>query len=458
MALIKVKDLKIMEKYTKKDILEMAKAENVQYVRLQFTDILGNIKAVEIAVGQLPDALDNKIMFDGSSIEGFVRIKEADMYLRPDLSTWMILSFEDSSHGKIARLICDVYTPYGKPFIGDPRYILKQTIAKMEEAGFAALNVGFEPEFFLFKLDEKGNPIMEPIDQASYFDLSPIDGGEYVRRDIALELEKLGFVIQTAHHEVAPGQNEINFRFANVLQACDNVQTFKQVVKFIAHKDGYLATFMPKPVAGINGSGMHTNCSLADKDGNDIFFDDADPMKLSMVCRKWMTGIIKHARGFSLLTNPIVNSYKRLIPGYEAPCYVCWSDANRSSMIRIPATRGSSTRTEIRCVDAAANPYLALAGILAAGLDGIMHVKDNELVPPVYDNIFSLSADQRAAQGIPNMPDNLHEAIQEFKADPLMKEVLGDHAFGKYVEAKEIEWDEYRTQVTPQEIARYLAK
>lgn len=447
-----------MEKYTKKDILEMAKAEDVQYVRLQFTDILGTIKAVEIGVGQLPDALDNKIMFDGSSIEGFVRIKEADMYLRPDLSTWMVLNFEDNSHGKIARLICDVYTPYGKPFPGDPRFVLKQVVARMKDAGFETLNVGFEPEFFLFKLDEKGNPIMEPIDQASYFDLSPIDGSEYVRRDIALELEKLGFVIQTSHHEVAPGQNEINFRFAGVLQACDNVQTFKQVVKFVAHKDGYLASFMPKPVSGINGSGMHTNCSLADKDGNDIFFDDKDPMKLSLVCRKWMTGIIKHAKGFSLLTNPIVNSYKRLIPGYEAPCYVCWSDANRSSMIRIPATRGSSTRTEIRCVDSAANPYLALAGILASGLDGIMNTKDDELVPPVYDNIFSLTPEQRAAQGIPNMPDNLHEAIEAFKADPLMREAVGEHVYAKYLEAKEIEWDEYRAQVTEYEIKHYLTK
>jgi glutamine synthetase len=446
------------EKYTKKDILDIAKKENVQYIRLQFTDILGTIKAVEIAVGQLEDALDNKIMFDGSSIEGFVRIKEADMYLRPDLSTWMILGFEDSTHGKIGRLICDVFTPYGKPFVGDPRYILKQQIAKMNEAGFASLNVGFEPEFFLFKLDEKGNPILDPIDQASYFDLSPIDGGEYVRRDIALELEKLGFIIQTAHHEVAPGQNEINFRFSNVLQACDNVQTFKQVVKFVARKNGYLATFMPKPVAGINGSGMHTNCSLADKDGNDIFYDEKDNMKLSIVCRKWISGIIKHARGFSILSNPIVNSYKRLIPGYEAPCYVCWSDANRSSMIRIPATRGGSTRTEIRCVDPSANPYLALAAILASGLDGIANVTTENLVPPVYDNIFTITPAQREALGIKNMPDNLHEAIRTFKEDPLMHEVLGDHAYGKYLEAKEIEWDQYRTQVTPWELKQSLAK
>lgn len=452
------KEKLVMEKYTKKDILQMAKDENVQYVRLQFTDILGTIKAVEISVSQLEDALDNKIMFDGSSIEGFVRIKEADMYLRPDFSTWMILGFEDSSHGKIARLICDVFLPNGRPFAGDPRFILKQVVAKMEAMGFGSLNVGFEPEFFLFKLDEKGYPILDPIDQASYFDLSPVDGGEYVRRDIALELEKLGFVIQTAHHEVAPGQNEINFRFADVLKACDNVQTFKQVVKFIARRNGYLATFMPKPIAGINGSGMHTNCSLADKDGHDIFFDDKDPMKLSLVCRKWIAGVIKHARGFALLTNPIVNSYKRLIPGYEAPCYVCWSDANRSSMIRIPATRGAGTRTEIRCVDPAANPYLALAGILASGLDGIANIDEKDLIKPVYDNIFSLTNDQRAAQGIPNMPDNLHEAIKEFRDDPLMAETLGEHAYDKYLEAKEIEWDHYRTTVSSWELKSYLAK
>jgi glutamine synthetase len=446
-----------MKKYTKKDILDIASEENVQYVRLQFTDILGTIKAVEISISQLADALDNKIIFDGSSIEGFVRIKEADMFLRPDLSTWMILGFEDGSHGKIARLICDVYTAYGKPFLGDPRYILKQVIAEMNDAGFASLNVGFEPEFFLFKLDEKGLPILDPIDQASYFDLSPIDGGEYVRRDIALELEKLGFVIQTAHHEVAPGQNEINFRFSNVLEACDNVQTFKQVVKFVARRSGYLASFMPKPVQGINGSGMHTNCSLADKAGNDIFYDETDPLKLSLTCRKWISGIIKHAKGLSLLTNPIVNSYKRLIPGYEAPCYVCWSDANRSAMIRIPAAKGPATRTEIRNVDGAANPYLALAAILASGLEGIKTCEEKDLVKPVYDNIFTLTQEQRDAQGIPSMPDNLHEAILCFKADPLMQKVLGEHAYGKYLEAKEIEWDEYKSQVTTWELKKYLA-
>ena len=445
-----------MRKYSKADILKMAKEEKVGYVRLQFTDILGSIKAVEISVAQLDDALDNKIMFDGSSIEGFVRIKEADMFLRPDLDTWMILDFEDSTYGKVARLICDVYTSYGKPFVGDPRFILKRQIKALNDMGISALDVGFEPEFFLFKLDEKGCPTLNPVDKGSYFDLSPIDGAEYVRRDIAMELERLGFVIQTAHHEVAPGQEEINFRFAHVLEACDNVQTFKQVVKFIARKHGYLATFMPKPIAGINGSGMHTNCSLSDAEGVNLFYDPNDPMKLSLLCRKWISGIIKHARSLAALTNPSVNSYKRLIPGYEAPCYVCWSDANRSAMIRIPASRGKGTRTELRNVDATANPYLALAAILAAGMDGLKNIKEEELVPPVYDNIFSLTREQREAQGIPNLPENLKDAVKEMTRDSLIYQMLGDHTYNKYLEAKRLEWEQYRSYVSDWEISHYL--
>ncbi|MBQ2070542.1 MAG: type I glutamate--ammonia ligase, partial [Bacilli bacterium] len=421
-----------MPKYTKSDILKKAKEEKVAYVRLQFTDILGTIKAVEISVTQLEDALDNKIIFDGSSVEGFVRIKEADMVLHPDLSTWLILDFEDNTYGKVARLICDVYTSYGKPFQGDPRYILKKQIKALKDLGFATLDVGFEPEFFLFKLDEKGLPTLNPVDEGSYFDLSPIDGGENIRREIALELEKLGFEIQTVHHEVARGQEEINFRFAHVLEACDNVQTFKQVVKVIARKRGYYATFMPKPIQGINGSGMHTNCSLADAEGNNLFYDPNDPMKLSLVCRKWIAGIIKHSRSFAAITNPTINSYKRIIPGYEAPCYVCWSDANRSSMIRIPASRGKGTRTELRNVDGTANPYLALAVILASGLDGIANIKEKDLIPPVYDNIFALTREQREAMGIPNLPDNLKDAMKEFKSDKLMYQTLGEHCFNKY--------------------------
>lgn len=441
---------------TKQDVLLKAKKENVNYVRLQFTDMLGVIKAVEIPVSKLEDALDGKVMFDGSSIEGFVRIKEADMYLRPDFDSFMILSFEDEKFGRVARLICDVYTTEGKPFKGDPRYILKKTVEKMNKLGFGTLNIGFEPEFFLFKLDEEGNPILKPSDDGGYFDLSPLDGAEYIRREICLELERLGFVVQTAHHEVAAGQHEINFKFADVVHACDNVQTFKQVVKVISRKNGYLASFMPKPFAKVNGSGMHTNCSLTDLQGNNIFFDKDDPMQLSLTCRKWISGILKHARALASLTNPSVNSYKRLIPGYEAPCYACWSDANRSSMIRIPAIRGAATRTELRNVDCTANPYLALAGILAAGLDGIEHISEKDLVPPVYDNIFELTREEREAKGIPNLPENLKDALKEYKADSLILETLGEHTFNKYLQAKNLEWDEYRTLVTEYEIKKYL--
>ncbi len=445
-----------MKKYTKSDILKMAQAENVRYIRLQFCDILGISKAVEISVSQLSDALDNKIMFDGSSVEGFVRIKEADMYLHPDYSTWAILPFEDSAYGTVARMFCDVYTNYGKPFQGDPRYILKRQIRAMNEAGIANFDVGFEPEFFLFRLDEQGKPIVKPVDDASYFDLSPMDGAANVRRDIALELERLGFVIQTAHHEVAAGQEEINFRFAHVLEACDNLQTFKQVVKVIARKHGYHATFMPKPIQGINGSGMHVNYSISAPEGDNLFFDPKDSMKLSLLARKFITGIIRHARGMSAITNPTVNSYKRLIPGYEAPCYVCWSDANRSSMIRIPAARGQSTRTELRHVDSTCNPYLALAVIIAAGLDGIKNIPDSEIVPPVYDNIFALTREQREAQGIPNLPENLKDALKEMRQDRLIYQVLGEHAYNKFLAAKDIEWDQFRTLVTQWELDTYI--
>ncbi len=444
--------------YTKKDILQLAQDEGVRFVRLQFTDMLGTIKAVEIPSSRLEDAINGKIMFDGSSIEGFVRIKEADMYLRPDLDTWLILTFENINYGKVARLICDVYTPYGKPFQGDPRYILKRAVKRMNDMGYANLNIGFEPEFFLFKLDERGNPSTTlPNDVGGYFDMAPLDGAEYARRDITLEMERLGFVVQCSHHEVANGQHEINFLFTNVLAACDNVQTFKQLVKVTARRHNLFATFMAKPISTIAGSGMHTNCSLSDAEGNNIFYDENDPMKLSLVARKWMTGIIKHARGLAALTNPTVNSYKRLIPGYEAPCYACWSDANRSAMIRIPAIRGMNTRTEIRNVDPMANPYLALAAILMAGLDGIQSPSD-ETIPPVYDNIFALTREQREAQGIPNLPENLKDAIKELKADPLMMETLGDHTFTKYVYAKELEWDEYRKLVSDWELKKYLSE
>ncbi|MFA5660454.1 MAG: glutamine synthetase, partial [Bacilli bacterium] len=274
------------------------------------------------------------------------------------------------------------------------------------------------------------------------------------RRDIALELDKLGFILQSSHHEVAAGQHEINFKFADVVTACDNVQTFKQVVKVVARRHNLFATFMPKPIAGISGSGMHTNCSLADLEGNNIFFDENDPMKLSLVARKWITGILNHTRAFTLITNPTVNSYKRLIPGYEAPVYACWSDANRSSLIRIPAVRGQATRAEIRSVDSSANPYLALAVILMSGLEGI--TSDAPLIDSVTDNIYLLTREQREAKGILNVPENLKDAIKEFKRDPLMLLTLGDHTYNKYIQAKEQEWDEYRTYVTSWEVKKYI--
>ncbi|MFU8785831.1 MAG: type I glutamate--ammonia ligase, partial [Candidatus Izemoplasmataceae bacterium] len=394
---------------TKEQILKSAKEENVKYIRLIFTDIHGVIKNVEIPARSLEDALENKIMFDGSSIEGFVRIQEADMYLYPDPKTWLILSWENPVYGKVARLICDVYLPNGKPFEGDPRHVLKRNLERMRKLGFKSFNIGVEPEFFLFKLDSKGEVTLDFNDNGGYFDLAPVDGAEDCRRDIVLELEKLGFRMEASHHEVAPGQHEINFEFDDALEACDNLQTFKLVVKNVAKRHGLHATFMPKPIANINGSGMHTNCSLSDKDGNNVFFDPNEPLQLSKLAINWIAGIMKHARGFTAITNPTVNSYKRLIPGYEAPCYISWSDANRSAMIRIPAKRGRQTRTEIRSVDPSANPYLAMSVILASGLDGI----ENELngVKPVYINLYELDRESRESMGIKNLPENLKDAL-----------------------------------------------
>ncbi|MBN2540821.1 MAG: glutamine synthetase [Bacilli bacterium] len=443
-----------MKKYTKSDILKIAKEENVRYIRLMFTDIMGTIKSVEIPVTRLETALDGRVMFDGSSIEGFVRIMEADMYLRPDYDTWLILSWEETSYGKVARLICDVYTPQGNPSPADPRSNLKRVAKKMEKLGFSTLNIGFEPEFFLFKLDENGEITMDVKDNGGYFDLSPIDGAGDCRRDIVLELERIGFTMEASHHEVAPGQNEINFEFSNIIEAVDNVQTFKLVVKNIARRHGLHATFMPKPIANINGSGMHTNCSLSDLEGNNAFDDPTDPQGLSHVCRQWLTGILTHSRSFCAITNPTVNSYKRLVPGYEAPCYVSWSEHNRSVMVRIPATRGRTTRTEIRSVDVSANPYLAISVILAAGLDGIE--RDLPLISSINENLFELTQQERTALGVSSLPDNLKEAIDVLKESELMKEALGEHIFNKFIELKSKEWDAFRTAVTEWEINRYI--
>ncbi|MCM3689752.1 type I glutamate--ammonia ligase [Neobacillus niacini] len=442
-----------MAKFTREDIKRLAQEENVKFIRLQFTDILGTIKNVEIPVSQLEKALDNKMMFDGSSIEGFVRIEESDMYLYPDLNTWVVFPWT-AEKGKVARLICDIYTAEGNPFDGDPRNNLRRVLKEMEELGFTDFNLGPEPEFFLFKLDEKGEPTLELNDQGGYFDFAPTDLGENCRRDIVLELEEMGFEIEASHHEVAPGQHEIDFKYADALTACDQIQTFKLVVKTIARKHGLHATFMPKPLYGVNGSGMHMNLSLF-SNGKNAFYEPTGDLEMSDAARQFIAGILKHAPSFTAVTNPTVNSYKRLVPGYEAPCYVAWSARNRSPLIRIPASRGLSTRVEVRSVDPAANPYLAMAVLLKAGLDGIK----NKMTPPapVDRNIYVMSKEERIEEGIIDLPATLAQALDQLKSNEVIVSGLGEHIFEHFIEAKEIEWDMFRTVVHPWERDQYMS-
>ncbi|WP_053219577.1 type I glutamate--ammonia ligase [Virgibacillus senegalensis] len=439
-------------KFTKEEIMQKIKEENVRFIRLQFTDMLGTIKNVEIPLSQLEKAFDNEMMFDGSSIEGFVRIEESDMKLYPDLDTFVVFPWT-SEKGKVARFICDIYNPDGTPFEGDPRYNLKRNLKKMEELGFSAFNIGTEPEFFLFKLDEKGEPSLELNDKGGYFDLAPTDLGENCRRDIVLELEEMGFEIEASHHEVAPGQHEIDFKYSDALKHCDDIQTFKLVVKTIARKHGLHATFMPKPLFGVNGSGMHSNMSLF-KDGKNSFYDPSGELELSETAYQFIAGIIKHATNFTAVTNPTINSYKRLVPGYEAPCYVAWSGLNRSPLIRVPSSRGLSTRVEVRSVDPAANPYLAMSVMLAAGLDGI---KNKMEAPTAVDrNIYVMDKEEREENGVQDLPATLYNAVELLKKDEIIVEALGEHLFEHFVEAKEIEWDMFRTQVHPWEREQYL--
>lgn len=441
-----------MPKYTREDIKKLIEEKNVSFIRLQFTDILGTIKNVEIPVSQLDKALDNKMMFDGSSIEGFVRIEESDMYLYPDLNTFVVFPWT-SEKGKVARFICDVYTAKGEPFAGDPRNNLKRILKKMEDLGFTNFNLGPEPEFFLFKLDDRGEPTLEVNDHGGYFDLAPTDLGENCRRDIVLELEEMGFEIEASHHEVAPGQHEIDFKYADAITACDNIQTFKLVVKTIARKHGLHATFMPKPLFGEAGSGMHFNVSLF-KGKENAFYDESTKLGLSETAMQFMAGVLKHVKGFTAITNPTVNSYKRLVPGYEAPCYIAWSGQNRSPLVRIPSSRGVSTRIEVRSVDPTANPYLAMAVILEAGLDGIR----NELTPPaeVDRNIYVMTEEEREANGIGSLPGNLDDALLLLSTDKVAQEALGRHIYANFKEAKEIEFDMYRTTVHQWERDQYM--
>lgn len=438
--------------FTREDILKMSKEENVRYIRLMFTDLLGTIKNVEVPISQLEKALDNKMMFDGSSIEGFVRIEESDMYLYPDLNTWVIFPWE-SEEGKVARLICDIYLPDGTPFAGDPRGILKKVLKEAEDMGFSAMNVGPEPEFFLFKTDAAGEPTLDLNDNGAYFDLAPVDLGENCRRDIVMTLDGMGFEVEASHHEVAPGQHEIDFKYANAVKTADNIQTFKLVVKSIARKHGLHATFMPKPLYGVNGSGMHTHLSLFSGDTN-TFYDEKDSLGLSETARLFTAGILNHARSLVAITNPTVNSYKRLVPGYEAPVYVAWSPKNRSPLIRVPAARGLSTRIEVRHPDPATNPYLALAVLLKAGLDGIKN--KTEVPAPIDRNIYIMSDEEKIEAGIKSLPANLNEALEELLKSDLIKSAIGEHALEHFLEAKQIEWEMYRTHVHQWERDQYL--
>lgn len=442
-----------MNQYTKQDIIRMVEEEDVEFIRLQFTDMFGTLKNVAITASQLEKALNNECMFDGSSIEGFVRMEESDMYLYPDLDTFVIFPWRPQQ-GKVARIICDIYTADKKPFEGDPRYVLKKAIGHAGELGYR-FDVGPECEFFLFNQDEDGQPTTDSTERAGYFDLGPVDFGENARRDMVLTLEDMGYEIEASHHEVAPAQHEIDFRYDEALKAADNIMTFKLAVKTIAKRHGLFACFMPKPKYGVNGSGMHVNMSLS-KDGKNIFDDPTDELGLSMEAYWFIGGIMKHMKGMAVITNPLVNSYKRLVPGYEAPIYIAWSATNRSPLIRIPATRGAGTRVELRCPDPSANPYLALAVCLEAGLDGIRH----KMMPPaaVAENVFKMRLSQKHELGIETLPADLGEALEEFEKDKYLQEVLGRHITEKYSEAKRTEWRDYRAQVTDWEIEHYLYK
>jgi glutamine synthetase len=441
------------KKLSADDVMHLAQDAGVKFIRLQFTDIFGVLKNVAITIDQLDKALAGELMFDGSSIEGFVRIEESDMYLRPDPNTFVIFPWR-SEEGAIARLICDIYNADGTPFSGDPRYVLRQAVKRAASHGYT-MYVGPEAEFFLFHVDEDGRPTTVTHDRAGYFDLAPVDLGEEARRDIILTLEKLGFEIEASHHEVAPGQHEIDFKYSDALDTADKIVTFKFVVRVIAQRHGLHATFMPKPIYGIAGSGMHLNQSLV-KDGQNAFYDPSTPDQLSATCRHYIGGIIRHIRAMSAILNPTVNSYKRLVPGYEAPTYIAWSYRNRSPLIRVPAKRGMSTRIELRNPDPACNPYLALAVCLHAGLEGIE--KRIEPPPPCDRNIYEMHNTERVALGIGRLPRDLREAVAELEQDEVIQEALGPHVFERFVTAKKIEWERYHITVHAWELEEYLTK
>ncbi|WP_407355467.1 glutamine synthetase family protein [Methanolobus sp. WCC5] len=434
----------------KEDVIKAIETNNVKFIRLQFTDIQGVVKDVEIPVTQIEKALTIGISFDGSSIEGFVRIDESDMVLKPDITTFAILPW-NKEKGVVARMICDIHLPNGKPFEADPRYVLRKVMKEAEDIGYT-FNVGPELEFFLFeKIDGKVTTI--PHDYGRYFEFAPTDLAEDIRRDIVLTLTDLNFDIEASHHEVAFGQHEIDFKYGDALTTADNVMTFKYVTRTIAKLHGLHATFMPKPIAVENGSGMHVNLSLSQGEEN-AFYDPEEEMEISETARQFIAGVLKHIKAISCISNPLVNSYKRLIPGYEAPVYITWSGANRSSLIRIPSARGKSTRVELRSPDPSCNPYLTFAAILAAGLEGIRNKMDPGKIMDY--NVFDLTKQERVERGIETLPSTISESADHLEKDELLKSTLGAHVHDNILRLARAEWDAYRTQVHDWEVQRYL--
>ncbi len=437
------------------DVLAQAQSDGVQFVSLQFTDILGTIKSVTIPTGRLEEALERGAWFDGSSIQGFARIYESDMVLKPDPNTYRVLPWSAAERRR-ARIICDIQRPDGTPFAGDPRTVLRRTLARAEEMGYS-FNTGPELEFFLFKKDGEFPTQPVPHDVGGYFDFSPRDEAQKVRSDIILALEAMGMEVEASHHEVAAGQHEIDFRYADALTSADNAVTFKYTVKAIAATHNVYATFMPKPIFGINGSGMHTHQSLFSARGENLFYDPRDEYRLSRLAYSFIAGQLEHAHALAAIVAPTVNSYKRLVPGYEAPAYICWAQINRSALIRIPRYspgRESSTRAELRCPDPSCNPYLAFAVMLAAGLDGIQ--RGLEAPPPVNEDVYDFSEDDLRARAIGVLPGTLGEALRALGEDPVIREALGEHVYGAFIRAKQAEWDDYRIRVSQWELERYL--
>ena len=437
--------------YSQEQMLKIIQEKNVEFLRLQFTDISGIVKNVAIPATQMGKALKSGISFDGSSIEGFARIQESDMVLRPDLSTFSLLPWRSKDGSNEARLICDVHLPNGKPFEGDPRYVLRKQLEIAKEMGFT-MNVGPELEFFLFE-KQNGGSATTPHDHGGYFDLGPVDLAEDVRREIVRALTQMGFTIEASHHEVARGQHEIDFVYDDALKNADKVVTFKYVTKTIAMQEGLRATFMPKPIFGASGTGMHANISLF-RGLENAFFDPDTDLNISDLARFFVGGLIEHACAITAIANPLINSYKRLVSGFEAPVYITWSGPNRSSLIRIPAGRGLSTRLEFRSPDPTCNPYLTFAVILAAGLDGIKRGIDPG--EPVDLNVYHLTALERESMGIKTLPANLKEALDYLEADKVIREALGEHVYENIMRLGLSEWEAYNTFVHPWEIERYI--